>query len=62
MLIKLILMKKKGMEKLINERDLYLMLFDENMEKIGETKLSNCRYSPFTSWNATYGGLSLIHI
>ena len=26
------------MEKLINERDLYLMLFDENMEKIGEIK------------------------
>ena len=59
MLIKLILMQKKGMEKLINERDLYLMLFDENMEKIGETKLSNCRYSPFTSWNATYGGIAL---
>ena len=51
--------EKKGMEKLINERDLYLMLFDENMEKIGETKLSNCRYSPFTSWNATYGGIAL---
>lgn len=34
------------------------MLFDEHMEKIGEMKLSNCRYSPFTSWNATYGGIA----
>ena len=50
--------EKKGVEKLINERDLYLMLFDEHMEKIGEMKLSNCRYSPFTSWNATYGGIA----
>lgn len=51
--------EKKGMEKLINERDLYLMLFDENMEKISEVKLSNYRYSPFTGWNATYSGLAL---
>ena len=51
--------EKKGMEKLINERDLYLMLFDENMEKISEVKLSNYRYSPFTGWNTTYSGLAL---
>ncbi|TRX45167.1 DUF4221 domain-containing protein [Bacteroides sp. HF-5092] len=50
--------EKKGMEKLINERDLYLMLFDEYMEKIGEVKLSNCRYSPFTGWSAAYGGIA----
>ena len=35
------------------------MLFDENMEKISEVKLSNYRYSPFTGWNATYSGLAL---
>ena len=35
------------------------MLFDENMEKISEVKLSNYRYSPFTGWNTTYSGLAL---
>ena len=51
--------EKKGLEKLINERDLYLMLFDANMEKISETKLTNCRYNPFTGWNAIYDGIAL---
>lgn len=50
--------EKKGVEKLINERDLYLMLFDENMKKISEMKLSNRRYSPFTGWSSTYGGIA----
>lgn len=51
--------EKKGVERLINERDLYLMLFNEKLEKISEVKLSNYRYSPYTSWNATYGSIAL---
>ena len=50
--------EKKGTEELINGRDLYLMLFDEDMDKIYEIKLSNDRYSPFTGWNATFGGIA----
>lgn len=50
---------KKEIGTLINERDLYLMLFDENLEIICEVKLLDHRYNYFTGWNATSGGITL---
>ena len=39
-----------GIEKLINDRDLYLMLFDDEMKKVYEVKLAKHRYNYFTGW------------
>jgi hypothetical protein len=51
--------EKRGVDKLLNDRDLYLMLFNEKIEKICEIKLPKHRYSPFTGWNVFYGGIIL---
>ena len=51
--------EKRGMDQLMSDRILYLMLFNEKMEKIGETKLSGRRYNNFTGWSASYGGIAL---
>lgn len=50
---------KKGMEKLMNERDLYLMLFDEKLDIICEIKLLKYRYNYFTGWNVSSAGITL---
>lgn len=49
----------KDLSELINGRDLYLMFFDKNFLKIGETKLLSCRYSFFTGWCAVDDGVLL---
>lgn len=49
----------KGIDKLINERDLYLMLFNEKMEKMCEVKLAKHRYSYFTGWDSFSDGIVL---
>lgn len=49
----------KGIEKLINDRDLYLMLFNDEMKKMCEVKLAKHRYNYFTGWGVSYGGIVL---
>lgn len=51
--------EKKEMGELMSARILYLMTFNEKMEKTGETKLSEHRYNNFTGWSASYGGIAL---
>lgn len=46
----------RGIEKLINDRDLYLMLFNDEMKKMCEVKLVKHRYNYFTGWSVSYGG------
>lgn len=48
-----------GIEKLINDRDLYLMLFDDEMKKVYEVKLAKHRYNYFTGWCVSYSGIVL---
>lgn len=50
---------KKSFDNLINDRDLYLMLFNDNFSKICEVKLLKRRYNYFTGWSASYGGIIL---
>lgn len=49
----------RGIEKLINDRDLYLMLFNGEMKKMCEVKLAKHRYNYFTGWGVSYGGIVL---
>lgn len=49
----------KGIEQLINDRDLYLMLFNDKIEKVDEVKLAKHRYNYFTGWGSSYNGLIL---
>lgn len=35
------------------------MLFNEKMERIGETKLADHRYNNFTGWSISYNGIAL---
>lgn len=49
----------KRVDELINERDLYLMLFNDKFEKICERRLPRRRYNYFTGWSTTYGGVIL---
>lgn len=49
----------RGIEKLINDRDLYLMLFNDEMKKMCEVKLAKHRYDYFTGWGVSYGGIVL---
>lgn len=51
--------EKKEMNELMNDRALYLMIFDENMEMVGEAKLLEHRYNNFTGWSASYNGVAL---
>lgn len=50
---------ERGIDKMINDRDLYLMLFNDGMEKVGEVKLAKHRYNFFTGWGASYSGIVL---
>lgn len=47
----------QGLDKLINAKALYLMLFDGNFEKVCEVKLPARRYNPYTGWSASYHGI-----
>lgn len=51
--------ESRGMDKLLSDRDLYLMLFNEEFETICEVKLSKHRYNYFTGWNASYNGIAI---
>lgn len=49
----------RDLEKLINDRDLYLMLFNEAFEVVCEVKLAKHRYSYYTGWNVLSDGIAL---
>lgn len=49
----------RGLEKLIDGRELYLMLFNEAFEKVCEVKLPMHRYSYYTGWNVSNEGVLL---
>lgn len=49
----------KGIDQLINDRDLYLMLFNDKIEKVNEVKLAKHRYNYFTGWGSSYNGIVL---
>lgn len=49
----------RGIDKLINDRDLYLMLFNDEMKKMCEVKLAKHRYNYFTGWGVSYSGIVL---
>lgn len=51
--------EKREMNQLMNDRTLHLMLFNEKMERIGETKLAEHRYNNFTGWSISYNGIAL---
>lgn len=51
--------EKKGRDELMNDRILYLMIFDENMKLLGESKLLEHRYNNFTGWSILYNGVAL---
>ena len=51
--------QSRGMDNLINDRTLYLMLFNEKMERVCELELSRHRYNYFTGWSTSYGGIAL---
>lgn len=51
--------EKKGRDELMNDRILYLMIFDEKMKVLGESKLLEHRYNNFTGWSVFYNGVAL---
>lgn len=51
--------EKREMNQLMNDRTLHLMLFNEKMERIGETKLAEHRYNNFTGWSISHNGIAL---
>ena len=46
-------------QRFLDSRSLYLMLFDSDFQIIGETKMEDHTYSPFTSWCALSDAISL---
>ena len=51
--------EKRGRDELMNDRILYLMIFDEKMKVLGESKLLEHRYNNFTGWSVSYNGVAL---
>lgn len=51
--------EKKEIDELMDGRILYLMLFNNKMEIIGETKLPERRYNNFTGWSISNDGVAL---
>lgn len=51
--------EKRGRDELMNDRILYLMIFDEKMKVLGESKLLEHWYNNFTGWSVSYNGVAL---
>ena len=51
--------EKRGRDELMNDRILYLMIFDEKMKVLGESKLLEHRYNNLTGWSVSYNGVAL---
>ena len=51
--------EKRGRDELMNDRILYLMIFDEKMKVLGESKLLEHRYNNFTGLSVSYNGVAL---
>ena len=51
--------EKRGRDELMNDRILYLMIFDAKMKVLGESKLLEHRYNNFTGWSVSYNGVAL---
>lgn len=49
----------KKMDYLLNDRDLYLTLLNEELEFMCEKKMKNLRYNYFTGWCALSNGIAL---